>query len=44
MQSVPALDLSAIPFAQRAAILVLMETVAALTEIIRRQVHLPFVV
>lgn len=40
MQTVPALDLSAIPAAQRAAVLALMETVAALTEITRRQEHL----
>lgn len=40
MQSAPAIDLSAIPAAQRAAVLALMETVAALTEITRRQEHL----
>lgn len=40
MQTVPAIDLSAIPAAQRAAVLALMETVAALTDITRRQEHL----
>jgi len=40
MQTAPAIDLSAIPAAQRAAVLALMETVAALTEITRRQEHL----
>lgn len=40
MQTVPALDLSAIPAAQRAAVLALMEKVAALTEITQRQEHL----
>ena len=40
MQSAPAIDLSAIPAAQRAAVVTLMETVAALTEITRRQEHL----
>ena len=40
MQAAPAIDLSAIPAAQRAAVLALMETVAALTEITRRQEHL----
>jgi hypothetical protein len=40
MQSTPALDLSAIPAAQRAAVQALMETVAALQEITRRQEHL----
>lgn len=40
MQPAPAIDLSAIPAAQRAAVLALMETVAALTEITRRQEHL----
>ncbi|EKE18176.1 MAG: hypothetical protein ACD_10C00098G0005 [uncultured bacterium] len=40
MQATPAIDLSAIPVAQRAAVLALMETVAALTEITRRQEHL----
>lgn len=40
MQAIPAIDLSAIPAAQRAAVLALMETVAALTEITRRQEHL----
>jgi transposase len=40
MQSTPALDLSAIPAAQRAAVQALMETVAALKEITRRQEHL----
>ena len=44
MQSDPVIDLSTIPSAQRAADLALMETVAALTEITRRQEHLPFVV
>jgi len=44
MQSAPAINLSAIPAAQRAAVLALMETVAALTEITRRQEHLPIVV
>src|SRR3990167_6190974 len=40
MQTAPAIDISAIPDAQRAAVLALMETVAALTEITRRQEHL----
>ena len=40
MQVVPALDLSAISAAQRAAVLTLMEQVAALTEITRRQERL----
>lgn len=40
MQTAPAIDLSAIPDAQRAAVLTLMEQVAALTEITRRQEHL----
>jgi transposase len=40
MQSTPALDLSAIPTAQRAAVQALMETVAALQEITCRQEHL----
>ncbi|MDO8884751.1 MAG: hypothetical protein Q7V11_17570, partial [Pseudotabrizicola sp.] len=40
MQIAPAIDLSTIPAAQRAAVLALMETVAALTEITRRQEHL----
>lgn len=40
MQATPAIDLSAIPVAQRAAVQALMETVAALTEITRRQEHL----
>ena len=40
MSTAPTLDLSAIPIAQRAAVLALMETVAALTEITRRQEHL----
>lgn len=40
MQNAPAIDLSSIPAAQRAAVLALMETVAALTEITRRQEHL----
>ncbi|WP_400942017.1 IS66 family transposase [Lysinibacillus sp. NPDC086135] len=40
MQITPALDLSAIPAAQRAAVLALMEEVAALKDITRRQEHL----
>jgi hypothetical protein len=40
MQSAPAIDLSPIPAVQRAAVLTLMETVAALTEITRRLEHL----
>ena len=40
MQAVSSLDLSAIPTAQRAAVQALMEQVAALTEITRRQEHL----
>ena len=40
MQTAPVIDLSAIPAAQRAAVLALMETVATLTEITRRQEHL----
>ena len=40
MQTAPAIDLSTSPAAQRAAVLALMETVAALTEITRRQEHL----
>lgn len=40
MQTAPAIDLSTIPAAQRAAVLALMETVAELTEITRRQEHL----
>jgi transposase len=40
MQTAPQLDLSAIPAAQRAAVLALMEKVAALTEITQRQEHL----
>lgn len=40
MQTTPSLDLSAIPAAQRAAVLALMEKVAALTEITQRQEHL----
>lgn len=40
MQSAPAIDPSAILAAQRAAVLALMETVAAATEITRRQEHL----
>lgn len=40
MQIAPAIDLSAIPAAQHAAVLALMETVAALTGITRRQEHL----
>lgn len=40
MQASPVIDLFAIPAAQRAAVLALMDTVAALTEITRRQEHL----
>ena len=40
MQIAPSLDLSTIPAAQRAAVLALMEKVAALTEITQRQEHL----
>ncbi|MDO6457900.1 IS66 family transposase [Celeribacter halophilus] len=40
MQNAPSLDLSAIPAAQRAAVLALLEEVAALTEITQRQEHL----
>jgi transposase len=40
MQNAPAIDLSTIPAAQHAAVLALMETVAALTEVTRRQEHL----
>ena len=40
MQTAPSPDLSAIPAAQRAAVLALMEKVAALTEITQRQQHL----
>lgn len=40
MQTAPAIDLSTNPATQRAAVLALMETVAALTEITRRQEHL----
>ncbi|SLN75504.1 Transposase C of IS166 homeodomain protein [Roseovarius gaetbuli] len=40
MQTAASLDLSAIPAAQRAAVLALMEKVAALTEITQRQEHL----
>jgi len=40
MSATPSIDLSTIPAAQRAAVLALMETVAALTEITRRQEHL----
>ena len=40
MQTAPAIDLSAIPAAQRAAVLALMEAVAARTELTRRQEHL----
>ncbi len=40
MQITPALDLSAIPAAQRAAVLALMEEVAVLKDITRRQEHL----
>ena len=40
MQTAQSLDLSAIPAAQRAAVLALMEKVAALTEITQRQEHL----
>ena len=40
MTTTPAIDLSTIPAAQRAAVLALMEKVAALTEITQRQEHL----
>ena len=40
MQTAPAIDLSAIPAAQRAAVQALMETVTALQDITRRQEHL----
>lgn len=40
MQITPALDLSAIPAAERAAVLALMEEVAVLKDITRRQEHL----
>lgn len=40
MQITPALDFSTIPAAQRAAVLALMEEVAALKDITRRQEHL----
>ena len=40
MITTPAIDLSTIPAAQRAAVLALMEKVAALTEITQRQEHL----
>nr|WP_265506008.1 IS66 family transposase [Paracoccus rhizosphaerae] len=40
MQAAPVLDLSAIPAAQRAAVQALMEEVAALKDITRRQEHL----
>lgn len=40
MKIAPAIDLSAIPAAQCAAVLALMEEVAALTEITQRQEHL----
>lgn len=40
MRNAPVIDLSAIPDAQRPGVLALMETVAALTEITRRQEHL----
>jgi transposase len=40
MQATPALDLSAIPDAQRAVVQALLDEVAALTEITRRQEHL----
>ena len=40
MQAAPILDLSAIPAAQRAAVLALMDQVAVLTDITRRQEHL----
>lgn len=40
MQTAPAIDLSAIPTAQRAAVQILMDTVAALQDITRRQEHL----
>ena len=41
MQTAPAIDLSTIPAAQRAAVQALMETVAALTEITRRHRGVP---
>ncbi len=40
MQTAPALDLAALPAAQRAAVLALVEELAALREITRRQEHL----
>ena len=40
MQTTPAIDLSAIPAAQRAAVQALMDTVTALQDITRRQEHL----
>tara|TARA_R100000935_G_scaffold34359_1_gene54986 strand:- start:1491 stop:1649 length:159 start_codon:yes stop_codon:yes gene_type:complete len=40
MITTPAIDLSTIPAAQRAAVLALMEKVAPLTEITQRQEHL----
>ena len=40
MIETPVIDLSTIPAAQRAAVLALMEKVAALTEITQRQEHL----
>ena len=40
MQTAPVIDLSTLPSAQRAVVLALMATVAALTEITRRQEHL----
>lgn len=40
MSNAPALDLSAIPIAQRAAVLALLEEVAALKDITKRQEHL----
>lgn len=40
MQAAPVLDLFAIPAAQRAAVQALMEEVAALKNITRRQEHL----
>jgi hypothetical protein len=40
MSNAPALDLSAIPIALRAAVLALLEEVAALKDITKRQEHL----
>jgi len=44
MPNAPILDLSAIPAAQRAVVQALLEEVAALKNITKRQEHLPFVV